>query len=134
MLHLMRFITQLLLAVALFANGAAVLAKKPDDEDKPPKHEKWQEQRDGRDYGRGEDRPRYDERRYQDRRYDDRRSEQPRYREPRMSLSDAVAEAERRTGGQALSAEPRMDGGRTSYRVKVLTRDGRVQILYFDAN
>lgn len=53
---------------------------------------------------------------------------------PRMSLSDAVAAAERRTGGRALSAEPYHDNGRPGYRVKVLTPNGRVQILYFSAH
>ena len=126
-MRLIRCITSVLLAVSLLTAGTVVQAKKYD-EDKPSKNEKWQRQdrqeaQDDRRRGRSEE-PRYDERRYEERRYV----------EPRMSLSDAVAEAERRTGGQALSAEPRMENGRTSYRVKILTPNGRVQILYMDAN
>lgn len=51
-----------------------------------------------------------------------------------MSLSEAVSQAERRTGGRVLSAEPGSDGGRAYYRIKVLSPNGRVQILYIDAN
>lgn len=50
-----------------------------------------------------------------------------------MSLSDAVSEAERRTGGRVLSADPREDNGQIYYRVKVLTPNGRVQMLHIDA-
>lgn len=49
------------------------------------------------------------------------------------SLSEAVSEAERRTGGRVLSAEPREENGELYYRVKVLTPNGRVQILNLDA-
>lgn len=115
-MRLTRFITNLLLAISLLAVGSAVQAKKYD-EDKPSKYERSQRQE--RHEAQENHPPRYEERRQA---------------QPRMSLSDAVAEAERRTGGQALSAEPRMDGGRMSYRVKVLTPNGRVQILYMDAN
>lgn len=107
---------------------------------------------DDRPRERADDRPRYSERDYErdrDRNRDNNRNrgnERERYQEgerdrgdqryreaPRMSLSDAVRQAERRTGGQVLSAEPRDDGGRSVYRVKVLTPNGRVQVLYFDA-
>ncbi|MFN2309737.1 MAG: PepSY domain-containing protein [Gammaproteobacteria bacterium] len=50
-----------------------------------------------------------------------------------MSLSEAVSEAERRTGGRVLTAAPREENGQLHYRVKVLTPDGRVQMLYIDA-
>ena len=59
--------------------------------------------------------------------------EQPRAAPRGMGLSEAVSEAERRTGGRVLSAEPRGEGGQTYYRVKVLGPDGRVQILNLDA-
>lgn len=49
------------------------------------------------------------------------------------SLSEAVSEAEHRTGGRVLSADPREENGELYYRVKVLTPNGRVQILYLDA-
>ncbi|MFP5504846.1 MAG: PepSY domain-containing protein [Gammaproteobacteria bacterium] len=48
-------------------------------------------------------------------------------------MSEAVAEAERRTGGRVLSADPREDNGQLYYRVKVLTPNGRVQMLHIDA-
>lgn len=86
-----------------------------------------------RDDGRPDDRryepPRGDERRYDERRYDQDQRPAPRGK----SLSEAVSEAERRTGGRVLSADPREDNGRLYYRVKVLTPNGRVQMLYIDA-
>ncbi len=57
----------------------------------------------------------------------------PRYAPRQMNLSEAVAAAERSTGGRVLSAEPIDEGGRLVYRVKVLTPDGRVSVLYLDA-
>lgn len=85
------------------------------------------------------------------RRIEPRRAEPPRYDMPDyaprpdsrpqstyaprgMSLSEAVSQAERRTGGRVLSAEPGTDGGQAYYRIKVLSPNGRVQILYIDAN
>ncbi len=58
---------------------------------------------------------------------------QPRYAPRGMNLSEAVSAAERSTGGRVLSAEPIDDNGRPAYRVKVLTGNGRVQVLYLDA-
>jgi len=130
-----------------------VQAKKPDPEDG---------YRNGADYSRGAEAPRGEgrgkekDKRYsetgpsRDRREDSRqRYEQPdRDYEPRRSdnrgydvrpqprgrsLSDAVSDAERRTGGRVLSADPREENGELYYRVKVLSPDGRVQILYIDA-
>jgi len=57
----------------------------------------------------------------------------PRYAPRQMNLSEAVAAAERSTGGRVLSAEPIDEGGRLSYRVKVLTPNGRVKVLFLDA-
>ncbi len=57
---------------------------------------------------------------------------QPRYAPPGLSMSEAVMEAERRSGGRVLSAEPGSDGGQPYYRIKVLNPNGRVQILYID--
>ena len=86
-----------------------------------------------RDNGRPDER-RYEPPRYDQPRYDDRRYEQPQRSAPRgKSLSEAVAEAERRTGGRVLSADPREDNGQLYYRVKVLTPNGRVQMLHIDA-
>ena len=89
-----------------------------------------------------EPRQRYEPRRYDEppRRYEEAdtpRSRgyydaQPRYAPPGMSMSEAVMEAERRSGGRVLSAEPGSDGGQSYYRIKVLNPNGRVQILYID--
>lgn len=74
----------------------------------------------------------YDNRRYDDHDYAPvpRYEPAPRYAPrgmPRgMNLSEAVVEAERRTGGRVLSAEPIDEGGQLFYRVKVLTQNGRV--------
>lgn len=122
----------LLIAAALLLAWPAAQAKRPDDGS------------DGHDdRGRA---PRYEERRppggaeryeqrYRDQRPDQdrQRAIEPRREAPGRGLSDAVREAERRTGGQVLSAEPRDEGGRPVYRVKVLTPDGRVRVLYLDA-
>lgn len=133
-------------------------AKKPDDE-RPPRPERgYYEPRQAQDPGRqpiarpvrderaikNRDNDRPDERRRDDWQRDDRRYEQPRYDDRRYdqgarpaprgkSLSDAVSEAERRTGGRVLSADPREENGQIYYRVKVLTPNGRVQMLYIDA-
>lgn len=58
---------------------------------------------------------------------------QPRYAPRGLSMSEAVSQAERRTGGRVLSAEPGDDGGQPYYRIKVLSPNGRVQVLHFDA-
>ncbi len=52
---------------------------------------------------------------------------------PAMSLDKAVVEAERRTGGRALSADTRRAEGRRVHRIKVLTPSGRVRILRLEA-
>jgi hypothetical protein len=149
--------TLLLCGLLLLAVPAAQ-AKKPDDE-RPSRQERgYYEQRPVQDQGRrpdarpvrdersfknrDDDRPddrrrddwQRDDRRYQEPRYDDRRYDQDARPAPRgMSLSDAVSEAERRTGGRVLSADPREENGQIYYRVKVLTPNGRVQMLYIDA-
>ncbi|MBI5461796.1 MAG: PepSY domain-containing protein [Gammaproteobacteria bacterium] len=104
-------------------------------------------QRDRQDNGRHYQPPQ-DERRYAPQpRYDNRDERsyergyapapryesEPRYAPRGMNLSEAVAEAEQRTGGRVLSAEPIDDGGQLFYRVKVLTPNGRVQVLFLDA-
>lgn len=45
------------------------------------------------------------------------------------SLKEAIARVERETGGKVLSAETRHAGKQTIYRIKVLTRDGKVKIV-----
>ena len=45
------------------------------------------------------------------------------------SLPDSVRRVERQTGGEVLQAEPMQQDGHEIYRLKVLTRDGRVHVL-----
>jgi uncharacterized membrane protein YkoI len=49
--------------------------------------------------------------------------------ERRVSLDQAVAIAQKQTGGRVLDARPQGDG----YRVKVLTRSGDVIVVFVDA-
>lgn len=69
---------------------------------------------DGR--GRGHDRG-------PDRAYDDRR----------ISLDEAVAQAERRYNARALRAEEKRHGDRIEYRIRLLGEDGRVFEVTIDA-
>ncbi|HEX4480027.1 MAG TPA: PepSY domain-containing protein [Rudaea sp.] len=46
-----------------------------------------------------------------------------------LSLQDAIAKVERDTHGKVLSAETKRTGNGAVYRIKVLTRDGRVQVI-----
>ena len=46
-----------------------------------------------------------------------------------MSLQDAVERVQRETGGRVLSAETVRVGRQKLYRVKVLTPQGRVQVI-----
>ena len=50
-----------------------------------------------------------------------------------LTLDEAVARVRRDTGGRVLSAEARENRGRTSYRIKVLLRDGSVRVVNVDA-
>ncbi|MCW9078721.1 MAG: PepSY domain-containing protein [Gammaproteobacteria bacterium] len=50
----------------------------------------------------------------------------------RTSLDDAVSEARDRYPGRVLSAETDRRGGRESYKIRILTRDGRVKRLRVD--
>jgi hypothetical protein len=43
------------------------------------------------------------------------------------SLSEAVEQVRRQTGGRILSAETKVKGGREVHHIKVLTEDGKVQ-------
>ena len=51
-----------------------------------------------------------------------------------MTLQDAIAKVERDTHGKVLSAETKRTGNRVVYRIKVLTRDGRVQVIEVPAD
>lgn len=50
---------------------------------------------------------------------------------PRLNstLPDSVRRVERQTGGEVLKAEPMQQDGHEVYRLKVLTRDGRVRVM-----
>jgi DNA-binding transcriptional ArsR family regulator len=43
------------------------------------------------------------------------------------SLSEAVEQVRRQTGGRILSAETKMQGDREMHHIKVLTKDGKVK-------
>ncbi|MHB8167759.1 MAG: PepSY domain-containing protein [Sulfuricella sp.] len=51
----------------------------------------------------------------------------------RLSLNDATELVQNRTGGRVLAAQEVREQGREKYRVKVLTRQGEVRIVYVDA-
>ena len=50
------------------------------------------------------------------------------------TLQDAIAKVERDTHGKVLSAETKRTGNRSVYRIKVLTPDGRVQVIEVPAD
>lgn len=50
-----------------------------------------------------------------------------------LSLDAAVAQVQRETGGRVLSADADRRGGRTVYRIKVLTPSGHVRVYLIDA-
>jgi uncharacterized membrane protein YkoI len=50
-----------------------------------------------------------------------------------LTLDEAVARVRRDTGGRVLSAEARENRGHTTYRIKVLLRDGSVRVVNVDA-
>jgi uncharacterized membrane protein YkoI len=50
-----------------------------------------------------------------------------------ISLDEAVAKARRHNEGKVLSAETIRDDGRKVYRIKILTKDGRVKRTRIDA-
>ena len=47
----------------------------------------------------------------------------------RIGMNDAIAKVQRRTGGRVLDARETSDG----YRLKVLTRNGEVRVIFVDA-
>jgi hypothetical protein len=53
--------------------------------------------------------------------------------EPRYTLDEAVAIVKDSVGGQVLRAVAREKNGRTIYEIRVLTNDGLVRNLIFDA-
>jgi len=66
-------------------------------------------------------------------RRDERSSRSEASRRNGLTLDEAVARVRRDTGGRVLSAEARDNRGRTSYRIKVLLRDGSVRVVNVDA-
>lgn len=122
----------LLLGGLLLFAVSVVQAKKPDSDNNY--RDESSQGRQSRDHGRDDYPSRYEQpsQRYEQR-YPDSRGNEARPQSRGISLSEAVSEAERRTGGRVLSADPREENGELYYRVKVLTPNGRVQILYLDA-
>jgi len=58
----------------------------------------------------------------------------PAGRNPNSTRPDSVRRVERQTGGEVLRAEPMQQDGHEVYRLKVLTRDGRVRVMQTDPN
>ncbi len=50
-----------------------------------------------------------------------------------ISLDEAIARARQQTDGKVLSAETVRDRGRDVHRIKILTREGRVKRMQYDA-
>ena len=50
-----------------------------------------------------------------------------------ISLDEAIARARREADGTVISAETVRQGDRSVHRIKILTRDGRVKRLQYDA-
>lgn len=46
-----------------------------------------------------------------------------------LSLDQAVVRVQQQVGGKVLSAEPRQNGRRVEYRIKVLTPEGHVRYI-----
>ena len=46
-----------------------------------------------------------------------------------MTLQEAIAKVERETGAKVLSAETKGGVRQKVYRIKVLTRDGKVKVI-----
>lgn len=59
----------------------------------------------------------------------DRRGEQS---APPSELRDSVRRVEQETGGRVLRVEPVRRGGQDTYRMKVLTPEGRVRVMQDD--
>ena len=50
-----------------------------------------------------------------------------------ISLDEAIARARRESDGKVISAETVRQGKRNVHRIKILTRDGRVKRMQYDA-
>lgn len=54
-------------------------------------------------------------------------------RAPRLSLNEAAEMVQRQSGGRILAAQNVLNGGRPSYRIKMLSRQGEVRVVFVDA-
>lgn len=104
------YLASLALALVVLAPGLA----QASDDDHGRKQDRGRDQNDDR----GRDR---------DRGNDDRGSSR------RMSLDEAMAQAERRYKARAVHGEERRDGDRVVYRIRLLDKDGRVFEVSVDA-
>lgn len=50
-----------------------------------------------------------------------------------LSLDQAVKQARDNTGGRVISAETQQQNGQTIYNIRILTNDGKVRRLRYDA-
>ena len=51
----------------------------------------------------------------------------------RIDVNEAAEMVQRQTGGRILAAQSVRESGRPGYRIKVLTREGEVRIVFVDA-
>lgn len=51
----------------------------------------------------------------------------------RITMSEAFEIVQRQTGGRVLQAQDARGEGRNAYRIKVLTRQGEVRVVYVNA-
>ncbi len=54
-------------------------------------------------------------------------------RAPKIGLNEAAEMVQRQAGGRILAAQNVMNGGRASYRIKMLSRQGEVRVIFVDA-
>jgi ABC-type siderophore export system fused ATPase/permease subunit len=58
----------------------------------------------------------------------------PRAEAAALTRQEAIVQVQRETGGKVLSAETKQVGRQIIYRIKVLTRDGKVKIVEVPAD
>lgn len=51
----------------------------------------------------------------------------------RITMSEAFEIVQRQTGGRVIQAQDARSEGRNAYRIKVLTRQGEVRVVYVNA-
>ena len=118
---MMRRLPTLLASLVLAAAALAPALAQASADDNGRDHDRGRDHDDDRSRERDRDRDR-------DRDDDDRGGS-----ERRISLDEAMAQAERRYKARAVHGEERRDGDRIVYRIRLLDKDGRVFEVSVDA-